>query len=284
MASSPFLASASISGYVFVDLNSNAKRDLSGIVETAGLTGVTLSLSGIDDLGATINLTTITAANGAYSFSNLRPGNYQVVENIVSGVSHTGMSIGSKGGNDGASTLSANSIVPGSDKRTISNIVLAAADSASNYNFGESGQGLSGFVYADLNNNGIKDANEPGIGGVKVSLSGNTANADVCAEISPNPCTITTDSNGAYNFNGVPASNAAGYTLTQQLQTVAPLSNYGDGIDTLGTVNGSAAGSMSNDKFSGITTESNDVLRPCHQQDHHVTIGVIGRFKYRRQA
>ncbi|WP_295762062.1 SdrD B-like domain-containing protein [Undibacterium sp.] len=243
------LTSASISGYVFVDLNSNAKRDLS---ESAGLTGVTISLSGIDDLGATINLTTITAANGAYSFSNLRPGNYQVVENIVSGVSHTGMSIGSKGGNDGASTLSANSIVPGSDKRTISNIVLAAGDSASNYNFGESGQGLSGFVYADLNNNGIKDANEPGIAGVKVSLSGNTANADVCAEISPNPCTITTDSNGAYNFNGVPASNAAGYTLTQQSQMVAPLSSYGDGIDTLGTVNGSAAGIMSNDKFSGI--------------------------------
>ena len=247
------LASASISGFVFVDLNSNAKRDLTGIVESAGLTGVTISLSGIDDLGATINLTTITAANGAYSFSNLRPGNYQVVENVVAGVTHTGMSIGSKGGNDGASTLPANSIVPGADKRTISNIVLAAANSASDYNFGESGQGLSGFVYADLNNNGIKDVNEPGIAGVQVSLSGNTASSvNVSVEISPNPCTITTDSNGAYNFNGVPASNAAGYALTEQSQAVAPLSNYGDGIDTLGTLNGSAAGSMSNDKFSGI--------------------------------
>ena len=35
-----------------------------------------------------------------------------------------------------------------------------------------SGGSIAGFVYADLNNNGIKDAGEPGIAGVTITLSG----------------------------------------------------------------------------------------------------------------
>ena len=35
---------------------------------------------GTDDLGNSVTLTTTTAADGTYSFSNLRPGTYQVNE------------------------------------------------------------------------------------------------------------------------------------------------------------------------------------------------------------
>lgn len=249
------LQPASLSGFVFVDLNNNAQRDITGVPatdETPGITSISLTLTGTDDLGA-VNTSTTTAANGAYSFANLRPGTYQVQQAVIPGVTHTGMTVGSKGGNDAATPVAANTPVPGAAKRTVSNIALVQNDAATNYNFGESGQGLGGFVYVDLNNNGVKDAGEPGIAGVAVTLSGNTASAvSVCAAISPNPCTMTTDANGAYNFMGIPASDGTGYILTEQTQASAPLSNYADGIDSVGSVNGTPTGSMINDRFSGI--------------------------------
>ena len=246
---------ASLAGYVFVDYNSNAVRDVTGVPatdESAGVTGVAVTLTGTDDLGP-VNLTQNSATNGGYSFANLRPGSYQVGEATLGGLTHTGMTVGSKGGNDGASALAANTPVPGATKRTVGNVQLAAGDAAINYNFGESGQGLGGIVYADLNNNGVRDAGEPGIAGVSVTLSGNTSlGGSVCVAISPNPCTIVTDSAGVYGFAGLPASDATGYILTEQSQAALPLSHYADGIDAVGTVNGVTTGSMSNDRFAGI--------------------------------
>ncbi|WP_164557849.1 DUF11 domain-containing protein [Massilia atriviolacea] len=249
------LKPAALSGYVFVDLDKDAVRDLTGVPatdESAGVTSVSMTLSGSDDLGP-VNATVQTGVNGSYSFGNLRPGSYQVVQQTLTGVTHTGMTAGSKGGNDGAAVLAPNTPVLGLTKRTLGNVVLVAGDAAINNNFGETGQGLGGAVYADLNNNGVKDTGEPGIPGVQVTLSGNTATgASVCVEISPNPCTIVTDSNGSYSFTGLPSSDPAGYVLTEQSQASAPLSNYADGIDAVGTVNGVVRGSMTNDKFSGI--------------------------------
>jgi uncharacterized repeat protein (TIGR01451 family) len=240
------LAPATISGYAFIDANSNAVRDAG---DTAGVSGITITLTGTDDLGA-VSTTATTGANGSYSFANLRPGTYQVQEATVAGLTHTGMTVGSKGGQDGATPVSANTAVTGATKRTIGSIPVVAADTAQNYNFGESGQGLTGFVYADLNNNGIKDAGEPGIQGVSVTLSGTTSgNADVCAVISPNPCTVTSGADGSYGFSGIPGSNGSGYTLTEQSQATAPLSGYGDGAESVGTLGGSAS---TNDVFSGI--------------------------------
>ena len=56
---------------------------------------------------------------------------------------------------------------------------------------------ISGFVFHDLNNNGVKDSGEAGIAGVPLSL-GNGASA-------------TSDSNGAYTFANL---EAGGYTVT----------------------------------------------------------------------
>jgi uncharacterized repeat protein (TIGR01451 family) len=274
---------ASLSGFVFVDLNVNAQRDLTGTPgtdEAAGLTGVTLTLSGTSDAGA-VNQTTTSAANGAYSFSNLRPGTYQVVQSVLTGLTHTGMTIGSKGGNDGASVLAAATPVVGAAKRTVSNIALLAGDAASNYNFGESGQGLSGIVYVDLNNNGVKDAGELGIAGVSVTLSGTTAgNVDVCVAISPSPCTVTTDSNGVYQFYSLPASNGTGYVVTEQAQASAPLNNYNDGIDTIGTVNGVPTGSVTNDRFAGIVIATGQVGSNYNFGEFGEITGSISGFVY----
>src|SRR5262249_3799141 len=45
-----------------------------------GIGGVTLTLTGTDDLGTITPQTTTTGADGSYSFGNLRPGTYTVTE------------------------------------------------------------------------------------------------------------------------------------------------------------------------------------------------------------
>jgi VCBS repeat-containing protein len=65
---------------------------------------------------------------------------------------------------------------------------------------------LAGFVFMDLNNNGVKDSNEPGLAGVTVKLDGkNTDNASVSK-------TATTDLTGRYVFSDVLTGT---YTITE---------------------------------------------------------------------
>lgn len=229
---------STLSGYVFIDPNTNAVRDA---VETAGVTGVTIALTGTDDLGNAVNLNTTTAANGAYSFTDLRPSNasgYTVTETPPTGFTHTGAQAGSKGGT-GAGTGAGNVV--------ISTIPIVSDDTATNYNFGEFGQGLSGYVYVDQNGNGSMNPGEPGIPGVTITLSGTTTGGvNVCTAIFPSPCTAVTDATGAYNLTGLPAGT---YVLTEQLQTTPPLTNYGDGTDTAGSLGGTAG----NDVISAIS-------------------------------
>ncbi len=237
---------ASITGSVFVDSNSNAVKDGG---ETGGVPGVTITLAGTDYLGRNIctvigSCTFTTDASGNYTITGLPPGAYSLTETPPSGMTHTGSQAGSAGGTGGA----------GVGVTTITAITIGAGVSATGYNFGEFGQALTGFVYVDLNRNGIKDAGEPGIAGVSMTLSGTTTGSgDVCSAIAPNPCTVTTAAGGGYSFVSLPASNVAGYAVTQQSQVVAPLNNYQDGAETVGTVNGATTGSAAvNDRISGI--------------------------------
>jgi hypothetical protein len=84
----------------------------------------------------------------------------------------------------------------------------------------EAGASISGSVYADVNNNGRRDAGESGIANVEIRLSG--AKDDV----------QLTDTNGNYSFLELTAGN---YTITE----IQPLA-YIDGADTPGTGGGVA--------------------------------------------
>src|SRR5205807_2527337 len=73
------LPPASLAGFVYRDSNNNGAFE-PGLGET-GIGGVTVTLTGTDDLGAPVNTsTTTTAGTGAYSFGNLRPGTYSLTE------------------------------------------------------------------------------------------------------------------------------------------------------------------------------------------------------------
>ena len=157
---------------------------------------------------------------------------------------HTGAQAGTAGGTGGV----------GPAATSITNIAIGAGVNATGYNFGEFGQVLAGRVYVDVNRNGQWDSGEPGIAGVQMTLSGTTAGGvNVCAALVPSPCTIATAADGSYSFSALPASNGAGYTVTEQSQVLAPLNDYQDGPETVGQVNGVARGSAAvNDRISGI--------------------------------
>jgi hypothetical protein len=138
-----------VSGFVYLDANDNGNR--AGPPSEPGISGVSVTLTGTDDLGNAVSLTTTTDANGAYSFTGLRPSSptgYIVTEsqpaNYVDGKDTAGSTPGSVAGND-----------------VISGIVVGAGGSSANNNFGELlPVSVSGFVYVDSDNDGVKDGGE----------------------------------------------------------------------------------------------------------------------------
>ncbi|MEZ5343696.1 MAG: SdrD B-like domain-containing protein, partial [Acidimicrobiales bacterium] len=216
---------ASIAGTVFEDHDNDGVQD--GTDD--GVAGVTVTLSGTDDLGAAVNLTTTTDGNGDYSFDTLRPGDYTVTEAQPSGYLDGIDSAGTSGGDD----ASAND--------QVSAISLAAGIDATGYDFGELGaSSIAGTVFEDHNNDGLQDVGDDGIAGVTVALTGTD---DLGAGVS---LTTTTDVDGNYRFDGLRPGD---YTVNE-----AQPASHLDGIDTAGTSAGDDA--AVNDEVSAIALDA----------------------------
>lgn len=222
------LGRASISGFVWLDENNDGVKDAG---ETVNIAGVQINLTGTETItGSPVNLTTTTAANGGYQFIDLRAGTYAVAQVQPIAWADGMEGLGSEGGTVGADQFTA--------------VVLTNNDTGINYNFGERGASLSGSVYRDLNDDGVFDGGETGIGGATLTLTG--------TDIDGNPISRTTitDNSGNYSFNNLPAANGAGYQL---LETQPE--NYSDGKDTLGTL----GGILNNDDISAIPVTAGSI-------------------------
>ncbi len=86
---------------------------------------------------------------------------------------------------------------------------------------------ISGYIYVDADNDGVRDSGEAALGNVTVVLSGASSG------------TTTTDASGFYKFEGLVPGN---YTVTE-----AQPAGYLDGKDTVGT--GVTLGTKANDAF-----------------------------------
>jgi large repetitive protein len=153
------LAEATISGAVYVDANNNGTKDTG----EAGIAGVTLTLSGSNDLGAIIPATAVTLSDGTYIFVNLRRGTYTVSETQPSGFI------------DGLDARNGIAISGSNSTDAIVGLIVTPNAAAANNTFGELQSAtatISGAVYIDANNNGNKDSGEAGIAGVTLTLSG----------------------------------------------------------------------------------------------------------------
>ena len=211
------IAPSSLSGYVYIDNNNDGIKS-SG---EPGVAGVPVTLTGTDDLGP-VSRTAATGADGSYSFSLLRPGVYTISKTHTNGYYEGKATVGTLGG------------VMTSD--LFSNVVVGTGATGVNYNFGMfTPSRLTGFVYVDANNNGVKEPGEQGIAGVTVTLTGSNIYGDSLV------FTQLTDGNGSYTFNWLPPGV---YTITE---TQPP--GYLQGINTRGTLGGAVV----NDQISGIT-------------------------------
>ncbi|PQJ96483.1 SdrD B-like domain-containing protein [Chromatium okenii] len=163
---------AQLSGYVYEDAHDDGVK---GVGETA-IGGVTVTL--LDADGNTV-ATATTDDVGYYEFTGLAAGTYTVVESQPDDYL------------DGKDTASNGAVItPDTDKISVT---LIAGDDSKNNNFGELPQPaqLSGYVYEDAHDDGVKGVGETAIGGVTVTLldaDGNTV------------ATATTDDVGYYEF------------------------------------------------------------------------------------
>jgi hypothetical protein len=165
---------ASLHGHVYYDANDNGKLDAGD----SGLGGVTVTLTGSNDLGAITPKTTKTAADGTYNFWDLRPGNYTLTIAQPSGYLVGTDTPGTAGGSASA-------------VNTLSNINLNEGTNGNHYDFGEvKPASVAGTVYFDQQNDGHLDTGDPGISGVTVTLSGKDDHGNSVT------ATTTTDNNG----------------------------------------------------------------------------------------
>ena len=114
----------SISGYVYVDANNNGNFESS----ESSISGVTMTLRGTQDPCKNVNLSTTTASNGYYQFSNLVPCTYSVTETQPSNYNNGTTTIGTVNGFK-VGTLNVND--------SVDNITLNAGQNSINNNFGE---------------------------------------------------------------------------------------------------------------------------------------------------
>jgi Subtilase family/SdrD B-like domain/Dockerin type I domain len=190
----------SIAGFVYVDANDNGLFDAG----EQPISGAVTQLTG------PVSQSFVTSTDGAYRFVTLPNGVYSIQQQQPAGFA------------DGRDTQGAPALGTVESDRFVG-LNLSGNISASNYNFGErllvsSNSSLSGSVYIDLNKNGRRDNDEPGLRQVEIRLSGTVTRS------------VFTNVSGQYSFENLPAG-------TYSIFEVQPLP-YDDGQESVGTQGG----------------------------------------------
>jgi uncharacterized repeat protein (TIGR01451 family) len=223
---------ASLSGYVYADVApSNGTRDPG----EPGIAGTTVRVTGTDFLGNAVTHTVLAGADGRYLADALTPGTYQIDETQPAGMADGPESLGTVGG---ALRGAAN---PGGTNDRFNGLALVSEEAGIDYNFGERGGQIGGWVYVDANNDGVRQPAEAGIAGVTLTLTGRSASG-----LAVN-ATAVTDAAGRYVFTGLLPADAAGYTVRETQPAT-----YADGLDAVGTLDGTPSGTLGNDVLGAI--------------------------------
>lgn len=220
--------------------NSVRLTDANALALYSGTNAVSLTMSATATSRATGGgnlVSSVTASAGGtlavtynYVPSNcLRQGGYAIVQ--------TSQPAGFLDGKESSSGV----VVANSAGKDAIAVTLGSSDLLNN-NFGElQPASVSGFVFADPNNNGNKEQGENGIGGVTLTLTGNS-------DLGPLTGTATTNPDGSYSFNNLRPGT---YAVTE-----AQAAGYLDGKDALGSV----GGTLGSDRIASILVTSGAAL------------------------
>ncbi|TWT77035.1 Serine-aspartate repeat-containing protein D precursor [Posidoniimonas polymericola] len=219
VAHAPMLELATLSGFVYHDLNDDGVFD----PNESPIAGVELKL--LDANGADTGLRAVTNADGYYKFVDLEPGKYTVMEFHPDGWVDGKDTPGTHGG------LAADESAGPVDM--ISSVMLTYGDHAEEYNFGEILlASIGGFVMASHGPDCDFDNPDELLEGVKIELL-NEAGVVVA--------TAYTNAQGRYKFEGLKPGK---YSVREYTPN-----GYFDGEERVGTV----GGTVSDDLISNIT-------------------------------
>ncbi|MEM1227726.1 MAG: SdrD B-like domain-containing protein [Planctomycetota bacterium] len=233
----------SIAGFVYLTAPG---QDCSGDHDATGntpLAGVSVAL--IDDEAKVVSTTT-TDADGRYQFEDLVAGTYDIVEITPEGLIDGGSYVG------GMLTLSSGLLVgigQSVDGGRISEVSLPPGGVGTDYNFCEvAPASLSGHVYHDRNDDGVRQFGEEGISNTTLQLIDSTG--DVVA-------TTFTDVDGFYEFDGLTAD-------VYRIVETQP-AGFVDGGDAVGRIAGATVGALGAD---GDSLVSIDLRQGLHGVDY----------------
>jgi SdrD B-like domain len=113
---------ASLSGFVYADANFDGIREPG----EAGISDVTIVLTGVDAQGNAVSLTTVTNSDGSYTFTNLAAGTYQLTEQLPSYYFNGTNAVGKVNGTTDGALVGSNAI---------GSIVLTAGNVGVEYDF-----------------------------------------------------------------------------------------------------------------------------------------------------
>jgi protocatechuate 3,4-dioxygenase beta subunit len=222
MGIAPPAGSASLGDLVWIDLNND------GLQTTGepGVQGVTVTLY---NGAGSATATTTTDANGNYYFVGLTPGTYGVgFSNLPAGYNLTTENSDAAGVNGGLN----------SDANATTGLTptvnLLAGDNNLNLDAGlvsTTVASVGDYVWNDLNSDGVQDPNEPGLGGILVTLLDNLGNPVASTITKPDGSYIFTNvTPGTYSMNF--SNTPIGMSFTTQ--ETNPASNTGSNANAAG--------------------------------------------------
>ncbi len=199
---------SAVVGSVFLDVDEDG---LQGSNE-GGIGGVTVTLHNAD---GTVVATTTTDPNGSYTFDDIMEGDYYIVVDVSTnsnGISNYEGTAQDAGDDDFDSDVN-----PTTGQSEIFSHLPADGNSDLDAGFIEPSATITGFVWNDLNENGLQNGGEAGIEGVTVQLLDSNGNVVE---------STTTDANGNYSFSDIKSDN---YTLSFDASSDP---NVGDNFET----------------------------------------------------
>lgn len=204
-----FVDLVQLGNLVWEDENYNGVQDNG----ESGIENVTVTLNGTDGMNNPITPQVLqTNGNGAYCFTDLYPGDYNVVFSQPAGYVPTVLDDPKTNGDD-TDDSDAN---PNDNLKTITHTLTSGVDNKTL----DAGfvilSKLGDLVWEDDNYNGVQDSGEPGINNSTVTLTGTNGLGDAIT-----PLTTQTDNTGMYMFGDlypgdytVTFSNPTGYVPT----------------------------------------------------------------------